>query len=514
MNQKIPFSINWFFPYLKNLEIFKDISLQEIFKYSTEELIQKYKTSQDITLLLLAERFLWEHIEKNFISYKLLIPVLEKREVPGYVFYFPNKNFWEKNKEIFSQFTFIKIDENYYFYPSEWGNILNIFVYLWKKGIRFFSAEIQLNRETQIKSIKNYIEFAKILDFSYLSQKAQRSLKDYLPTLETGKLQEVIKKFLKLPDSVLLLASKNKVKKDLEKEKIKIIKVFEEKNILFLLKCSDLKQLISLFEKNSESNKIGILSKKVWKKYAKKGLSPLILLIGAFEHAKRVNNIKVKIFEGFTYHVIGDLYYEWKDFGKALKYYLIAKDYTKQPIELALSKSAIYYTFGDFDKAEKILKQELCGYKREDPFIHYNLGLIYLKKKKNEKAKYHFYKAHLLDPENSIFREALMNCLWNLREYKELEDFLYSLKNLSTKEKIYLGKLYFYKKKYEKAFKYLKENLTLKEKDGESLLFLAWLYLYFNKEKEVSEILLKEAENILSSEKIKKIKEEFGLEIK
>ncbi|MCU4137531.1 MAG: hypothetical protein MW689_001102 [Thermodesulfobacteria bacterium] len=74
--------------------------------------------------------------------------------------------------------------------------------------------------------------------------------------------------------------------------------------------------------------------------------------------------------------------------------------------------------------------------------------------------------------------------------------------------------MYFYKKEYEKAFKYLKENLTLKEKDGESLLFLAWLYLYFNKEKEVSEILLKEAENILSSEKIEKIKKEFDLEIK
>ncbi|PMP96719.1 MAG: hypothetical protein C0169_04345 [Thermodesulfobacterium geofontis] len=311
----------------------------------------------------------------------------------------------------------------------------------------------------------------------------------------------------------MVLSSKSEIKKDLEKIGAKILERLEGGNIVLLVKNLDLNKIKTLYKKNSENTKVGILPWKIWKEFKNKSSTPLIFLIGAFEHARRANHISTKVFDGFTYHIIGDLFFEWKDLGKALKYYLLAKNHTEQPIELALSESAIYYTFGDFDKAETILRKQLCGCKKEDPLIHYNLALIYLKKEKNEDAKYHFYKAHLLDPENNIFREALIKCLWDLGEYEELGEFLNLLKNPSVKEKIYMGKYYFYKKEYKKAFQYLKDILTLKERDGETLLFLAWLYLYFNKDKEVSHILLKEAQEILSTEKLEKIKREFGLEI-
>uniref|UniRef100_A0A7V4JQY2 Tetratricopeptide repeat protein n=1 Tax=Thermodesulfobacterium geofontis TaxID=1295609 RepID=A0A7V4JQY2_9BACT len=513
MVKNLPPNIEWFIPYLQNLEIFKETPLKEIFKHSTEELIKIYETSKDLLPLLLAERFLWENIEDNFFSYKLLNLVLKKRKVFGYLFFFPCKNFWNKNKKILSEYFFIKFSENYYFYPSEWGNAFKILISLWKEKAKFFSVEVNLYKEPSEEYIKNNLKLAQILEFSYLSQKALKFLKNYLPTFEVEKLSEITDKFLKTKESSLVLSSKKDIKKDLKRVGAKIIKELEGENKLLLVKNLDLNQIIWLYEKNLDINKTGVLPWEVWKKFKNKDSTPLIFLIGAFEHAKRINQISIKVFEGFTYHVLGDLYYEWKDLGKALKYYLLARNYTKQPIELALSESAIYYTFGDLDRAEKILRKELCGCKKEDPLIHYNLALIYLKKEKGEEAKYHLYKAHLLDPENIIFREALIKYLWDFEEYEELGDFLNSLKNLSLKEKIYFGKFYFYKKEYEKAFKYLKDVLTFKERDGETLLFLAWLYLYFNKEKEISQILLKEAQEMLSSEELEKIKKEFGLEI-
>jgi hypothetical protein len=513
MKEYLSANINWFLENLKDFSFFREISVKDIFKYSAEDLIEKYQGSKNLVSLLLAEKFLQENMENGFFSYKLLVPVLEKRNIKGCLFYFPNKNFWEKKGKLISKYGFIKIDENLYFYPSEWGNSLKILIFLWKNRIKFNSIEVSLNKKISIESLKSYIKLAQILDFSYLSQRALDVLKDYLPTLETEELLDVREKFLKTKESILILASGNGIKDILRKEKAKIIKTIDGEKTLFLVKNLDFKKLILLYENRSGKIKAGVLSKEVWRKFGKKGLSPLMFLIGALEHAKRVNDTKVKLFEGFTYHVIGDLYYEWKDFGKALKYYLIAKDYTLQPVELILSESAIYYVFGEIDKAEKILREGLCGCQKEDPLIHYNLALIYLKKEENKKAKYHLYKAHLLEPENQIFREALAKFLWDSGEYEELEEFLDSLKSLSAKEKIFLGKLYFYKKEYKKAFKYLRGILFSKDRDGETLLFLAWLYLYFNKEKEVSEILLKEAREILSPEEFERIKKDFGLEI-
>lgn len=511
--KNLPSNIDWFLPYLKNLNFFTSDILSEIFKYSTEDLLEVYKDPNTLISLLLIERFILENIENQFFSHKLLDLVLEEREVPGYLFYFPNKNFWKNHRNLLLGHSFIKFDENIYFYPAEWKNFFNILIYLWKKGVKFFSVEIDLNKETSKEVIENYIEIGKIFDFYYLSKKALDFLKAYLPTLEPSELSEVTDKFLNTPDSILLLSSKEGIEKYLKDVGAEFIKKIDKGNQLLLIKGIDLEPLVSTLKENVKESKTGCLPKKIWDKFITKKTSPLILLIGAFEHARRAKDINIKIFEGFTYHVIGDLYYEWKDLGKALEYYLLAREYTKQPVELALSESAIYYTFEDFKKAESILKKELCRCKREDPFIHYNLAQIYLKKEENEKAKYHLYKAHLLDPENMIFRKSLIRHLWDLGEYEELEDLLTSIKNLSVEEKIYLGKIYFLKKEYNKAFEYLKEVLTIKERDGQTLVFLAWLYLYLNKEREVAEIFLKEARELLSAQEIEKIKKDFNLDI-
>ncbi len=509
---ELPPKIDWIAENLKGSSFFKSGVISEIFKYSTEELIKKYNNTQELIYLLLAERFIWENIQNGFYSVKILVPILEKREIAGYLFCFPEKSLLQIKKKLLSGITFIKFDENHYFYPSEWENILKFLFALWKNNIEFCCVEIILKKEDFLKFSKNFIKLARILDFSFLSQSTLESLKGYLPTLDVKKLSEITNRFLRIPESALILSSKEEIKEFLKKSDVEVVESIIGKNSLFLVKKADLKKILAL-EGEFEKIKVGVLPKEVWKKFKRKGTSPLMFLIGAFEHARRMNDVKVKVFEGFTYHVIGDLYYEWKDFGKALKYYLVAEDYTIQPVELILSKSAIYYTFGDIEKAEKILRKALCGCKKEDPLIHHNLGLIYLKKEEFERAKYHFYKAHLLEPENLIFREALIKCLWDLGEYEELEEFLDSIKEHSLKEKMYLGKLHFYKKNYKTAFKYLKEILAHKERDGESLIFLAWLYLYFNKEKEVSRILLKEAREILSLEEIERIKRDFGLEL-
>jgi len=240
----------------------------------------------------------------------------------------------------------------------------------------------------------------------------------------------------------------------------------------------------------------------------------LMYALSALEHARRLKTEQKVFFEGFTYHVLGDLYYEWEDLGKALKYYDLAEGFTKQPIELALSKGAIYYLLGEFDQAEEILKSHLCGCEKEDPALHYNLGLIYYQKEAYEKSRYHFYKAHLLEPKNTLFREALIKFLWDTGAYQELEEVFSGIDDLTPKEQLYLGKLYFYQKKYEQAFELLKRTLNLPERDGETLGFLAWLYVYFNKEKEVCDLLKEEAKKLLTEKEKKKLIEEFGIEFR
>lgn len=527
MRFRVPNNWVWFFLRLKEKhEFMKDVDWLELFREKTESLFKYINKTDESSLnkligLLLTERFFLENIKEGFFSRELLEPILEEERIRGYLL----KTDYEKfNLYIFNGKKedapgFVRIDEEVFLWVAEWGNPLSWLGWLWNKGLNFLCVEVMLENSHQLDHLQDIFKTPEKLDFSYFKLLSAENLKDYLPRVNLSQLLEFQEAFPKKGKTLLLgkkLPEFKNLKVSREEINLKhrvVDSIEDDEKIILLLEDEISEKVLPSFLENIEKYflKLGILSKDIWERFKVEGASPLIYLIGAFEHASRVPE-KVVLFEGFTLHVIGDLYYEWEDLGKALKYYLAAKPYTKQPIELALSEGAIYYRLGNLDLAEKVLKESLCGCIREDPAIHYNLGLVFLKKENYKEAKYHFYKAHLLDPEKVLFRETLAQFLWDTMAYDELQDLLYSVKDLSSKEKILLGKLYFYKKEYSKAFEILKEFLDHPQRDGECSLFLAWLYLYFNKEKQAAEVLLKEAKRVLGKD-FEKILREFNLEI-
>lgn len=92
-----------------------------------------------------------------------------------------------------------------------------------------------------------------------------------------------------------------------------------------------------------------------------------------------------------------------------------------------------------------------------------------------------------------------------------MEDILAQIENLTLEDKVFLGKLAFLRKDYATALELFKAINDQTEKDGTTLFFLAWLYLYFKKEREVGEIFLRSAKEKLSERELNKLIEEFGL---
>ncbi len=496
-----PNNITWFLPYIKKLLSLKKLPDPKFFKLSTLELLEKTLNSSDLLEQLLTERFILENFSKGFYSLKLLELVLEEREIFGYLI---------KTKHSLRNFTAFKLEKDLFFYPLEWGNGLKLFYSFWKNKKNFQARGISLKKPISLESLKKSLHLLNLLDFSLLTEKTRKELENYLPSLEVEVLEELLNKFLKTSQSVFILSN---FKLDPFLNSIpKVVKI-SSKTYLYLIEEFEeqlLNSLIMKMERETENLTAGVLSQNIFKNFAKNEVSPFIMVLGAFEHARRAQK-KVVLFEGYTFHVIGDLYFEWKDFGKALKYYCLAESYTKQLLELNLSKAAIYYFLGKLEKAEKILKKLSYEGIKEDPMVHYNLGLIFLRKKKMEKAKFHFYKAYFLDSKNKLFRETLVEFLWNTKKLEEIENLLSNAEDLSFKEKACLGKVYFLKKDYERAFEMLRELLTCSERDGETSLFLAWLYLHLKKEPEISELLTREARDKLKKSQFEKILKEFNL---
>jgi tetratricopeptide (TPR) repeat protein len=499
MSLRVPPNWSWFLPYLQQKFSGENLRSGDFFRYSTPELFLHYPKEKLLPLLLI-ERYLWENVDRSFFKSEMLSLVLEKEKVKGYLFRCP-----ETFLENLDGFSFIRIEKNLFFYPIAWGGLTKLLFSLWKKEVPFIAVEVEL--ET-LEDCKQFLEIPQRLDFSRFSLSTKEHLQNYLP-FENLRLANTIEERFLTEGDFIFLADKKESILELQFNDVEILERLENQERLLLVGKGILSSLLA----NTQGlfKNIGVLTKEVWDFYRVEGASPLMYTVSALEHARRLKEEAEVIFEGFSYHVLGDLYYEWEDLGKALKYYNLAENYTKQPIELALSKGAIYYLLGDFDKAEKILKSRLCGCEKEDPTIHYNLGLIYYQKGDYEKGRYHFYKAHLLEPKNHVFREALVKFLWDIGAYQELEEVLSNTNKLTLKEELYLGKLFFQQKKYEQAFDLLKKTLNLPERDGETLSFLAWLYVYFNKEKEVSELLKQEAKKLLTEKEKKRLAEEFGI---
>lgn len=466
----------------------------EPFRAKTWDLLSS-KDPSHLSLLYL-ERLILENYQAPFYKEDLLELLLEMGPLYGYVVYFS----WSPPLE----FPFFQLAEKYFFYPLFFGELPSLFKKLWAEGGEFISYHRVLKDLPKVEELDREAHLCKRLCFTRLSPKALENIIDLWDLYLQGRGESFLTS-LEKANHYLLVSEE-----ELEALKIplEIIDHFGNKKHLYIISSPTLKELKSALK--GLKGPYGILWGERLKEELYQGLDPLLLGFAALEHAKRAAT-NYHLLDPFTLHVLGDLLYEWEDYGGALRLYERAKPYTLQPIELTLSEASIYYLFGDLKRAEKALRGKLCGCLKEDPRVHYNLGVIYLELGDKGKGEYHLYKAYLLDKEEPLFRTKLLKYLWDEGRLEEIEEILREVKELTIEDKIFLGKISFLKKDYTKALEYLKEILTYQERDGLSLYFLAWLYLYFKMDGEVSQLLLKEAKEKLPQETFERLSKEFGL---
>lgn len=465
------------------------------FVVSTSELIENF--NEDTCALLLLERLLLENFRNNLFSQDLLNILLEVDSIPGYLFKF-------NSKPPIDTYPFFHISDELLFYPLAFENVGGLYIDLWKNNFDFCSTYLILTSGYDSRDLSEKVELADTLGFTRLGNKAYKDLEEILD-LYQRKESEKILETLRSKESILVISEA--LSSPLEG--VEPITAFRGSKLYFLIYDVSVKEhifgLLSNLPFHSGSVDTESLHNSLFS-----DLDPFLLAYASLEHAKRAGK-KHHHLDPFTLHVLADLFYEWDDYGSALKLYLRAKDYTLQPIELTLSLASIYYIFGDLPQAEIALRSKLCGCLKEDPRIHYNLGIIYSSLGKKEYAEYHFHKAFLLNKEERLFREQLIRYLWDEGKLDEIQEILKDIVELTPEEKAYLGKIAFLEGDYERAFNYLRDLLNYRDRDGLSLYFLAWLYMYFRMDPEVSEILLEEARNKLSEEEFKRLQEEFGL---
>lgn len=461
------------------------------------EILFSYEKEKVYGLLLL-ERLLLENFEKNLLSYELLKILSSLETIPGYIFHFKGKPP--------SKGCFFKLAHNLYFYPLFFGNSSELFLELWRKK-RFFKAlYFEISQENlDFKKIKKELRLLKSLGFTRLTRKAKKDLKEIFELHQKGDILKWYKRLSK--KGALLLVSQNPLLSDLSPQLNPLL--CQEGRVNYYLFSKDLYEDLLRILKDLD-NFSGIVKAGFLKEKPFKGINVFLLGYASLEHAKRAGT-RVHVLDGFTLHVLADLFYEWEDLGASLKFYQLAKPYTLQPIELALSEASIYYALEDFKEAKKILKGKLCGCLKEDPRLHYNLGIIYLEEGDRENAEYHLYKAYLLNEREALFRRALLQFLWEEERLEEMEEILNKVSEPTLEDKVFLGKLYFLKGDYKRALSYLQEILSSPKRDGFSLYFLSWLYLYFKKDKEASRIFLEESKRLLSPEDFHQLLERFGL---
>ncbi len=366
--------------------------------------------------LFVLERFLLENFEKGCFSFELLKILTTLETLPGYVFYF-------KGTPLYS-YPFFRLTPNLYFYPLFFGKTSELFLTLWKKEKSFLALYCELSKENlDLKSLKRELNLQKRLGFTRINRKARESLKEIFDLHRKGELSKWYRAIL---NGKILLVSEKPLYESLSSFTNPYFYIEGNLNY-YLLPEDDLENLLKRFKELDSF--LGIVRGVLLKKEPFKGIDPFLLGYAALEHAKRAGT-KVHFLDGFTLHVLADLLYEWEDLKASLKIYQIAKPYTLQPIELALSEASIYYALKAFQEAKKILREKLCGCLKEDPRIHYNLGIIYLEEGDKKNAEYHFYKAYLLDREEAMFRKTLLQFLWNEERYDEMEEILNKVKRI------------------------------------------------------------------------------------
>jgi len=485
------------FPFVKKELGLKKVSVEDLFTHTTKEILDSKEDLEKKFEILIAERFIKESLKGNFIPKDFLNECLKERPLKGTFLKVP-LSFLKSFENLF----FFEVERGFFFNLLEISRLGTVFKHLWKKGIEFLAFEKELTLEDLSKKVEDFSEYKLIekFDLELLNEAVKSGLRKFITPLELDVLL-TIEKAIESEKDVIWLQGLKELPQDFNKVEGHIVL---ETGIFIW--GDDLIPLAKNFSQERQVKGAGINKNLILNPS-----SPLLCLIGTIEHVLRLKDSWFVSFQGFTYHVIGDLLYEWGNLGKALKYYAFAESHTLQPVELILSKAAICFQLGDLKEAEALLKKGLCASKGKEPAVYYNLGLIYLKQGDLEKAKEFLYRAYLLSPDNQVIRETLGECLWKKEDLEELLDLLKDEKDLSSKEKCLLGKLFFKKKDYERAFELLKSGLNSGYQDGEALLFLGWLYLSLNKEKKVFELLLKEAKELLSEEKFRGLTKGLGL---
>ncbi|MFN3504827.1 MAG: tetratricopeptide repeat protein [Caldimicrobium sp.] len=462
------------------------------FKTKTETLLENYPKTIGT---LFVERYLLENYQRNFYSKSLLQKLLKFQAIPGYIIKF--------KKKPPSKYVFFRLD-NIYFYPLFFGETKDLFIHLWSNKKNFCALYIELKKEENNEQLKDLLKLADKFHFTRISPKAKEEIYD-LFELYSKYSVNLWEKLLKKSSLLLITTYKEGHLETHLKPKFSF---YGKRFKFYLYEAKDLEIIKTRL--NSGSATLGIISSELLRDPIFFKINPFLLGIATLEHAKRANK-PFHILDKFTLHVLADLFYEWEDLGSALTFYELAKPYTLQPIELTLSVASVYYLLGNLEKAENTLKSKLCGCLKEDPRIHYNLGIIYQQKGDEERAEYHLFKAYLLDRENALFRKRLLDFLWEKERFEDIDNILHNVKEKTLDDKIFLGKIAFLNKRYKEALDWLQEINSYADRDGTALFFLAWLYLYFKKEKEAAELFLKEAKEKLSQEELNKLIHSFGL---
>jgi len=486
------------FPVIKKelgLNLIKD---EDVFKYSVKELLS-LPVSTDYKLeVLSAERFFFDALEDKCIKSPLLEKLIEFASLSGLLVKTEPKIL----KEIFDDY-FFECKDGIYFLPGSTKRRKSILKKLFKSKKPFTAVEAKgLNSLNSLLLSLEDFKTAEIFDLSVVTELGKLGLEHFFGKKTPSELAEILKK-LRGKSYLYFVEGENIVEvKDFLMENCEVFELLEDKVI-----ATSEKNLTEELKKFSESLGItaGVLTQETYQRFKVDGASELLYLLAALEHARRLENENFAFFEGFSFHVLGDMFYEWGDLVRALKYYQLAEPFTKQPVELILSQSAVFYELDELEKAESLLKAGIC-IAEKDPAVYYNLGLIYRKKRDLKRAKIFLEKACKLSEGDPLPREAYLEVLWRLKDYEKLKKLLES-KKLSPKEAIVLGKVYFKEGRLDEAFELLKRGTTAGEKDGEALVFLAHLYKTKG-EKGVAEVLLKESEEMLGKEKVKALLKE------
>ncbi len=332
----------------------------------------------------------------------------------------------------------------------------------WRRGARFWSASTVF--EGREREVRRELEAARYLNFSYLSQKARSELSLFLNDLEKlrrlkGKRAVVVKKGTYL---------------------VTVPKVESQDYLVFRTDDSPFKVL---------GTSQGLCGGECPVRDGLEG-SPYLLAFAACEEARRLGGGFVTA-STFTYHILGDLYADWGDLGKALWAYRVAERHPVQPKKLFNSVGLVLKTLDLVEEAIEYFKKALeCD--PDDPLVNYNLGSTLLKLGDGS-AKDYLKKAWKSAPHKRLFAEGYARALFEFGNLEEALEVLEACGSLSLEGQTLLGKVYYQLEREQEAFSTFKKVVSSEEAPGEAFAYLAIFYRKRG-ESEVAELLENEAQ--------------------